>query len=101
MAYRKKPFNVTIGTTRGQVTADADILALRPTNGVVLKANPDNTGKVYIGGSDVTAESASATDGFVLGPGEAKVVSMAKIDTMADIYVLGSAAGQRVSVEID
>jgi hypothetical protein len=61
--------------------------------GVLVKAANANSGKVYVGNSDVTNDSADGTDGFELASGEAVVV---EIDNANKVYVIGSAAGQKV-----
>ena len=61
--------------------------------GVQIKAAAANSGKVYIGKSDVTNGSADATDGFELSAGDGLFVPCFDAST---IYVIGSAAGQKV-----
>lgn len=63
------------------------------TKGAQIKAAADNDGTVYVGKSDVTADSAAATDGYPLSPGEALFVP---VDDPSKIYVIGSGAGQKV-----
>ena len=61
--------------------------------GVLVKAAIANTGQVYVGDSSVTAAAADATSGFELNRGESVVMPVAKPSL---IYVIGSAAGQKV-----
>jgi len=61
--------------------------------GVVVKAAAGNSGKVYVGNSDVTADSAAATDGFELSAGEAVTL---EVDNVNKIWVIGSAVSQKV-----
>ncbi len=58
--------SVSIGTTAAQLWS-SDALLLR---GIGVKADPANTAVIYIGKSDVTANTTAATDGFPLSPGE-------------------------------
>lgn len=78
----------SIGTSAVQLTATS-IDCLR---GVVIKAANANTGTLYVGNSDVTADSADATDGFELGSGESAFV---EIDDVSKVYVIASAASQK------
>ena len=69
--------------------------------GVTIKADPDNSGTVAIGGSDVTYESANATDGYPLAAGQETFVPAAECDSdVANIYAIASAAGQRIAFRI-
>lgn len=79
-----------IGTTAGQLTTFS-----RPSyKGVQLKADPDNTGLVYIGSTPgVTADSAVATDGFPLEAGDPLFLP---IDDPSKIYVIGTDADQGI-----
>lgn len=61
--------------------------------GVQVKAAAANTGKVYVGNSDVTNGSADATDGFELSAGQGLFVPT---QDAATVYAIGSAAGQKV-----
>jgi len=63
------------------------------TFGVLVKAAADNTGKVYIGNSNVTAGTAADTDGEELSAGDAVFI---EIDAVSKVYAIGSAAGQKV-----
>lgn len=81
-------------------TSSIGTSAVRLTNasshtprGVQIKAAIGNTGTVYVGNSDVTANAADATDGFPLVGGEALFVP---IDDPSKVYVIGSASGQVV-----
>lgn len=61
--------------------------------GVVVKAANNNTGIIFVGNSDVTADSADATDGFELGAGESITI---EVDNPNKIYVIASAVNQGV-----
>jgi hypothetical protein len=65
-----------------------------PNLGILIKASNTNTGIIYVGGSDVTAGTNDATDGFELGAGESLMVEGRDAD---EIYVVASANNQRVS----
>lgn len=81
----------SIGSTAVKLKASA-IVCLK---GVLVKAFFTNTDVVYVGGSSVvTANSADATDGFPLSPGEAIVLDVA--DPSA-VYLISPTAGQKVS----
>lgn len=79
----------SIGTSAVQLTS-ANVPTRR---GVLVKAAAGNSGTVYVGKSDVTNDSADATDGFELSAGESVTV---EIDNANKVYVIGSAAGQKV-----
>jgi len=59
----------------------------------LVKAANANTGIVYVGNSDVTANTADATDGFELAAGESVMI---EIDNPNKIYVFASVANQKV-----
>ncbi len=52
--------------------------------GVVIRAAPNNTGNVYVGASGVTA-----SDGYLLGPGESVTVV---VGDLGDAYVYNPSA---------
>lgn len=79
----------SIGASALQLTSTSS----RVSKGVVVKAAVGNSGKVYVGLSNVTADSADATDGFELAAGES--IAM-EIDDPSKVYVIGSAASQKV-----
>lgn len=67
--------------------------------GVLIKApgsadDTPNTEPVYIGGPGVTANSAVATDGFPLTPGDSIVIPL---ESAASIYVVSESGGQLVA----
>jgi len=62
--------------------------------GVLIKADPANSGTVYIGHTDVvTADTVAATDGFPLSAGDAVVIP---IENGNSVYAVASGAGQKV-----
>src|SRR4051812_48680714 len=80
----------SISTSAVQMTT-TDMYCRR---GVVVKAADANTGKVFVGFSaSITNDSADATDGIELGAGQSVVL---EIDNVNKIYVIGSAASQKV-----
>lgn len=80
----------SIGATALQMTT----LSWISIFGVLVKAADDNTGKAYVGrSSGVTAGTVDATDGIELGAGDAVLI---EVDSTDKIWVIGSAAGQKV-----
>jgi hypothetical protein len=73
---------VTVGTTAVQITTTPT-----PIQTVVLKADVDNTAKVYWG------IEAVSTSSFALDPGEAIEIS---IDDLSKIRLIAAAAGQKI-----
>lgn len=63
------------------------------TKGVTVKAAIANTGIVYVGKTGLTNGTTDATDGFELGNGESCFI---QTDNFNDVFVIGSAAGQKV-----
>lgn len=71
------------------VTATAAALATQAlSNGFVIKAKSTNAGKVFVGGSGVTATDDGTGNGFSLNAGEA--ISL-PVNTTAGIYIIGTA----------
>ena len=79
----------SIGTSAIQITTTS-VTTIR---GVLIKAAIGNSGTVYVGNSDVTADAVAATDGFELGAGDAVTV---EVDNVNKVFVIGSATGQKV-----
>lgn len=79
----------SIDTTAAQIVTAKTVCK----RGVQVKAAAANTGRVYVGNSDVTNGSADATDGFELSAGQGLFVPTQDAST---VYVIGSAAGQKV-----
>ncbi len=63
------------------------------TQGVMITADSDNSGVVYIGNSDVTAGAADATSGIPISAGESIFFSASNPNV---VYVIGSAVNQKV-----
>lgn len=83
----------SIGTSAVQVISTSTVLDY----GISIKASASNTGKVYVGiASGVTASSADATDGYELSLGEEIFIPKAMVANANMVYVIGSAAGQKV-----
>jgi hypothetical protein len=81
--------NRDVDTSAEQLTTTS----MAASRGVVITAHPDNTGVVYIGNSDVTADTTDATDGVPLNAGEGIYI---EISNANKIYCIGSAANQKV-----
>ena len=80
--------SATAATSCSRATATPTV------RGVYVKADPTNTGVIYVGHSDVTTgATADATDGYRLSANEEVFIS---IDDANKVYVIGSAAGQAV-----
>lgn len=71
----------SIGTSAVQITSSSITANL----GVVVKAARTNAVRIFVGNSDVTADSTDATDGMELGPGESVLV---KVDNANKVYVI-------------
>lgn len=78
----------SIGTSATALTSNSTHAA----KGVQIKAASANTGVLYIGNSDVTADSADATDGFPLLSGDSLFLP---INDPRKIFVVASAANQK------
>lgn len=78
----------SIGTSAVQINSSS----LSLTKGMTVKASRNNTAPIYIGNSDVTADSADATDGFELYAGESIHVPASNQNA---IYAISTAASQK------
>lgn len=74
----------TVGTTAVQVSSTSFGLQF----GLVVKADDDNSGTVYVGDSDVTTN-----DGFRLEAGQALTM---EVDNVIRVYCIAGAAGQTI-----
>lgn len=81
--------STSFGTSAVQITASS----ITAKKGVTVKAAIANTGRVFVGNSDVTADTTAATDGFELGNGESIFI---EVDNANKVYVIGSALSQKV-----
>lgn len=80
----------SVGGTAVQMTTNT----IKTTTGVIIKAATTNTGIVYVGDdSAVTANAVDGTDGFPLTAGESITLPILDAST---IYLIASAAGQKV-----
>jgi len=61
----------TVGLATVQLTTDG---SLTTEKGIQIYADISNSGIVYVGNSDVTANSSDTTDGFPLDPGNSFLV---------------------------
>lgn len=65
--------------------------------GCQLKADPANSGVVYVGyATTVTAGTTAATDGIPLSAGEGYFISPHRGLSLSRIYVIASAASQKI-----
>lgn len=74
---------VTVGTSRTSLGSNTSLKF-----GVVVRADPSNTGNVYVGNSGVTTSS-----GYLLAPGDAISI---EIDNVNKVYVIADTANQKV-----
>lgn len=81
------------GSNRDVDTAAEQLPNQAAKFGVTVKAARNNTANIYVGKSDVTADSTDATDGFELGPGESLFLPVNNANL---IYVIGGAVNQKV-----
>ena len=79
----------SIGTSQVQLTTTTRDLS----RGVQIKAAAANTGTVYVGNTGVTVDADDGTDGFPLAAGEGLLV---QVDDPTKVYLIASAAGQKV-----
>jgi len=63
------------------------------TQGVIITADSDNSGTVFIGNSDVDAGATDATSGIPITAGESLFFSASNPNA---VYVIGSAVNQKV-----
>lgn len=79
--------NSDIDTVAEQLTS----LSVVTQRGVTVKAAAGNSDKIYVGNSDVTDDTADATDGFELSAGESITL---EVDNVNKVYVIGGAINQ-------
>jgi len=77
---------VTVGTTAVELTFTGS------TKSVMIQSDPDNTGKIWVGGSNITNAGANAM--AQLEPGDA--ISVDLDDTSAALYAISDTASQNV-----
>ena len=75
---------VTVGTSAVQLTTSSTSLNF----GVVIKADPNNSGNVYVGDSSV-----STSNGYLLTPGEGIAF---EIDDASKVWLVADADNQKV-----
>lgn len=78
----------SIGTTAVQITSTSTALIM----GATVKAARTNAVRVFIGNSDVTADSTDSTDGMELGPGESVFIPVDNANKLYAIAESGSSA---------
>jgi len=71
----------SIGTTAVQITTTSIVAR----QGVLVKSSVKNSVRLFVGNSDVTADSADATDGVELAPGDWVMVP---VDNANKVYVI-------------
>ena len=94
---RQRPATAFITGNKSAISTSAVQLLTGSTalvNGIIVKADESNSGTVWVGISTVTAGTTDATDGYKLTAGESVGF---QIDNANKVYVIGSAASQRVS----
>lgn len=92
------PAKSSIGTDAVQLTTTDTPVRYR----LIVRADPSNTGVVYLGlSSGVTANTADTTDGIPLRAGESIVLPNVLVDNATDVYLIGSAASQKVFWFVD
>ena len=70
--------------------------------GTLIVAAAANAGKVHVGFADtVTANAADATDGIELSAGGSLFVPKSLADNVNKIWVIGSAATQKLFYQVD
>lgn len=83
-------WSLSVGTSAVQLTTSTALLNF----GVRVKAALANTGIVYVGRSDVTANATAATDGFELNAGEEVFIPT---NDASLVYCRASASSQLVT----
>jgi len=87
----------TFSTSAAQLTATSTPV----TYGVQLITDAANTGTVYVGfANTVTAGTAGATDGLPIPAGQNLLIPKSKVSDANAIYIIGSAASQKVFYEV-
>ena len=74
----------TVGTTAAPLSTTAT-----DVKWVIVQADDDNTGDIYVGSS--TVANSGGNRGLRLGPGRTVTIP---VDQLSDIYLIGSAASQ-------
>lgn len=77
----------TVGTTRVRLTDNPT----RAIKGVLIKADRSNTGDIYVGGPEVTANNAVSTGGMILDSSETVFIAQ---ENAREIYIVASGADQ-------
>lgn len=82
----------SITTTAVQITSTSTPL----TYGVWVRAAEGNSGNVFVGFSSAVTHNADATDGYLLDAGQEVFIPRTAADNATDVWVIGSASGQKV-----
>jgi hypothetical protein len=81
-------YKATTGSSEIQVTGSSI-----PCQGMIVKADPDNTLDVWVGITGLTVNKTAATEGYRLAPGESVGVPCRNANT---IYIRSTASGAGV-----
>ncbi len=81
--------SLVVGTSEIAIPNSAQAL----TQGVQIRAANANAGIIYVGGTNVTADSNPETDGFPILAGEGLFIP---IDDMNKLKLIASMAGQKL-----
>src|SRR4051812_43124294 len=92
------PTKSSIGATAVRLTTTTRT----PLHDITIRADANNSGIVYVGfGSDMTAGTADATDGFPLNAGDVLSLPVSRIKDPCNVWLIGSAEGQKVQWDCD
>lgn len=80
----------TIGVAAAQITSATTPLI----SGILLVADPNNSGRIAVGGAGVTLDTVAATDGMELNAGDAMAIPVSDASLL---YAIASAASQRLA----
>jgi hypothetical protein len=80
---------LSVGTTPIKLTDEYEEL----DRGLVIKADPDNTAKVYIGREELNAGETDELSGYPLDPGDTITI---EIEDASKIYVVAASGTQKV-----
>lgn len=80
---------LSVGTTPIQLTEEYELLE----RGLVIKADPDNTAKVYVGREGLNAGETDELSGYALDAGDTVTI---EIEDASKIYVVAASGTQKV-----
>lgn len=73
----KTGYMVTTGSTEIAISASSI-----PCQGVIVKADPDNTEDIWVGATGITVNKTNATEGYRLSPGESVGIPCRNVNTV-------------------